>query len=291
LQQQLVGISHSCDYPNVVTGLPVLTSTSVPYNAGSADIDQWVRRYLGDQASLYQLDLQALELAQPDLLVSQRLCDVCAVSASEVELALSGISSQPKLVDLNPGCLSDVFDDILKVALAADVLSTGQQVVADLKHRISRVEDISARIPTAQLPRVAMIEWLDPPFSSGHWNPELVELAGAIDCLGPKGQASRTIDWQQVLDAKPDVLILSCCGFDVQRTRDELAGLKNQPQWLELLERLGNNIWLTDGNAIFSRPGPRLIDGLESMAHALHPNHHRKAGSAQFLRYLPLANG
>ncbi len=282
LRDQLVGISHSCDFPAGIEDLPVLTNTSVPVNASSAEIDQWVRRHLGNSASLYQIDLRALELAAPNLVVSQRLCDVCAVSSKEVDEALDNISSQPRLIDLNPGCLSDVFVDIYTVAKAAGVAETGREVVSHLQNRVARVEQLSNSIETHLRPRVAMLEWLDPPFSSGHWNPELVEIAGAIDCLGPKGEASRTIQWQDVIDSDPDVLVLSCCGFDIDRTRSEMTDLQTRPEWQQLENHVGGNIWLTDGNAYFSRPGPRLVDALEALAHTLHPNIHPRSDVAVF---------
>jgi len=284
LQGQLVGISHSCDFPAGIEHLPVLTSTSVPVNAASADIDAWVRRHLGNGSSLYQLDLQTLETVAPDLVVSQRLCDVCAVSSAEVDAALAGISSQPRLVDLNPSCLQDVFADINTVAKAAGVVEKGREVVNTLQNRVDKVKNRSDNIAKRHLPRVAMLEWLDPPFSSGHWNPELVELAGATDCLGPKGKASQTIQWQTVLESEPDILVLSCCGFDIERTRLELKELQNNHQWRELEARVGDNIWLTDGNAFFSRPGPRLVDGLEALANTLHPAVHPPVENSMFKR-------
>jgi iron complex transport system substrate-binding protein len=274
LQDQLVGISHCCDYPASVLDRPVMTRTSIPENAPSEVVDDQVRRYLGDHTALYQLNLDVLESAQPDVIVSQRLCDVCAVSSDDVMAAMDNISSQPVLVDLEPEVLADVFADIQRVGDALNSSRQAQQLITELHNRVNAVADRTRAIAVSDRPRVAMLEWLLPPFSSGHWNPELVELAGGIDCLGPKGKPSQTIQWEDVIAARPDVIVIACCGFDRERAGDDLERLENEPNWLKLMERVEGRVFLSDGNAYFSRPGPRLVDGMEALAHALHPQIH-----------------
>lgn len=286
LREHLVGISHSCDYPAGLEGLPVLTRTAVPVTASSREIDQFVRRYLGGANSLYQLDLARLEAIQPDLVVSQRLCDVCAVSMNEVEDALCALPSQPALVDTEPSSLSDVYGDIRRVAAAAGIGERGERLVSDLQARVSAVAAITARVPQGNKPRLAVIEWLDPPFNSGHWTPELVELAGAVDVLGPRGQPSHTLRWPDVLAARPDVVLLSVCGFSRQRTMSEVASLDHDPDWQAVRALVGGRVHLIDGNAYLTRPGPRLVDALEALAHALHPANHPDPGNGVVIETL-----
>ena len=274
LQEQLVGISHSCDFPSDITRLPVMTRTTVPKHESSEEIDAHVRRYLGDHAALYQLNLDQLEAVSPDVIVSQRLCDVCAVSSDDVLAALNKLSSKPLLIDLEPEILADVFADIRRVGRALLASGQAEQVVASLEDRISAVAARTETIMLEQRPRVALLEWLLPPFNSGHWNPELVELAGGIDCLGPRAKPSHTISWADVLQARPDVVVVSCCGFSRERTTRDFEQLSGLEEWQVLLETVDGRIYVTDGNAYFSRPGPRLVDSMEALAHTLHPRIH-----------------
>jgi len=274
LQDQIVGISHSCDYPAEICHLPVMTRTTVPRQASSEQIDSYVRGFLGENSALYQLNLDLLEKASPDVIVSQRLCDVCAVSTDDVLAALQRLSSQPGLVDLEPAVLADVFSDIRRVGTALDASAQAERVVAKLENRISLVAARTRTIAMELRPRVALLEWLLPPFNSGHWNPELVELAGGTDCLGPKGKPSQTVSWSDVLAAHPDIIVVACCGFSRQRASRDFEQLANQRQWRELVKSVSGRVYITDGNAYFSRPGPRLVDSLEALAHALHPSIH-----------------
>lgn len=288
LQDQIVGVSHSCNYPEGVADLPVLTRTTVPKDASSREIDDHVRRYLGDHSALYQLDLEELTRTRPQVVVSQRLCDVCAVNVDDVTAALGDLPGKPQLVDLEPEVLDDVFGDILRVGAMLNAVPQAQRLVRDLKQRRTAAAERTHAIPLAQRPRVAMLEWLVPPFNSGHWNPELVELAGGIDCLGPHGKPSATISWDTVLEARPQVIFLACCGFDCDRTIKDLNALGGDPQWQNLIKKTGARVLVTDGDAYFSRPGPRLIDGMEALAHALHPIVHPPTDTeAQVLEITP----
>jgi iron complex transport system substrate-binding protein len=274
LQDQLVGVSHSCNYPSGVSDLPAMTRTTVPKDASSDAIDQHVRRHLGEHTALYQLDIERLAEVDPDIVVSQRLCDVCAVNSDDVLAALHELPTQPRLVELEPELRADVFHDIRLVGRALNAAGAALQVLESLQARVDDVAERTARIPMHLRPRVALLEWLLPPFNSGHWNPELVALAGGIDCLGPSGKRSHTISWSDVLQARPDKIVVACCGLSQERTRADFVKLAQDEAWQELLESVDRRVYVTDGDAYFSRPGPRLIDGMEALAHALHPAIH-----------------
>lgn len=273
-EDQLVGISHSCNFPESVAGVPVMTSTHVPYDKDSVTIDEYVREHLTGHEALYDLDVDGLRAAAPDVVVSQALCDVCAVSTGDVIQAINSLPSKPALVDLNPNTLDDVLDDIMLVGQQLNAATAASELVADLSKRRDAVAARSATIPKAERPQVAFLEWLMPPFNGGHWNPELVELAGGIDVLGAPGQASSTLDWDRVVAARPEVLFVACCGFRTERALEDVRVISNTDAWQQLPAVQNGRVYVADGNAYFSCPGPRLIDGLEILAHALHPDVH-----------------
>jgi iron complex transport system substrate-binding protein len=272
LESSLVGVTHECDYPAAVAHLPKVTRTLIPHDAASADIDALVRERLKTQAALYTLDLPTLEALRPDLIVTQALCDVCAVAEAEVSAAACALPGQPRVVNLEPTCLDDVFTCLGLVAEAAGVPERGRAAVAALLTRVERVAVRAERL--AERPSVGVLEWVDPPFSSGHWTPELIALAGGRPVLGAARTRSHTLTWDAVREADPDVLVIACCGFDVARTRRDLPLLTRQPGYADLRSVRGGRVFVTDGNAYFSRPGPRLVDSLEILAHALAPDVH-----------------
>jgi len=271
LQESLVGVSHGCNYPPGVAALPRMTSTRVPYDAPSSTIDDYVREHLGDNTALYDLDLEALAAARPDIVVSQALCDVCAVATGDVRDAIRALPGGPALVDLTPNSLSDVLQDILRVGDATGAQAAARRLVGQLEARRDRVAERSAALEPSERPGVAFFEWLQPPFSGGHWNPELVALAGGRDLLGNPGHPSRTLEWGAVTAAAPDVAFVACCGFTIERAMTDVAAMQGHPAWQGLPAVQSGRLYVADGNAYFSSPGPRLIDGLELMAHALHP--------------------
>ena len=272
LEEQLVGISHSCNFPESVSGKTVLTSTHVPYRQDSETIDRYVRDHLTGHEALYDLDVDLLREAAPDVVVSQALCDVCAVATGDVMEAIQSLPSKPALVDLNPNTLDDVFDDIRRVGEQLDAAGATVSLLTDLRKRRDAVAARSRNIPDGKRPRVAFLEWLMPPFNGGHWNPELVELAGGIDVLGAPGKASSTMEWDSIVAAQPDVLFVACCGFRTDRALKDVRKVAETEVWQQLPAVQRGRVYVTDGNAYFSCPGPRLIDGLEIMAHALHPH-------------------
>jgi iron complex transport system substrate-binding protein len=272
LGDQLVGVTHECDYPEWVTRLPRVTHTLVPTDAASNHIDELVRERLKTQRALYTLDLVTLEQLQPDLIVTQALCDVCAVAEEEVQAAACSLPGRPRVLNLEPTTLTEVLDTMIQVGEAAGRPAEAGAVVADLRRRIDAVADRTTRL--THRPRVVLLEWIDPPFCCGHWSPELVRLAGGEEMLGRAGQRSRTVRWDEVTAAQPEVLVLACCGFSVERTRQDLPILQGYPGWSDLPCVRRGRVYLVDGSAYFSRPGPRLVDSLEILAHSLHPELH-----------------
>ena len=273
LGPNLVGISHECDYPVGVQNLEAVTSSVIPKDAPSSEIDRLVREHLSTNSALYQLDLDLLRRLLPDLIVTQALCDVCAVSAEDVEAAVSSLPGRPAVINLEPMCLEDLFTTMLEVGRAAGIERRAATRVAELKGRITAVEERSAAI-LGERPRVAFLEWIDPPFNAGHWTPELLELAGGLDVLGNAGRPSITLNWDDVAASAPDVLCIACCGFSAERALEDLPILQRRPGWESLPCVRHNRIYVFDGNAFFNRPGPRLVDSLELLAYALHPQVH-----------------
>jgi len=269
LEEQLVGVSHECDYPLSVRDLPKVTRSLIPASAPSGEIDRLVRERLSTQSALYSLDVAVLEELAPDLIVTQALCDVCAVAQDEVQAAACALANAPRVINLEPQSLNEVLEAVRQVAVATDRQECAERVIGELRARIDAVADRSARLATR--PRVALIEWLDPPFSCGHWNPELVRLAGGVEGLGREGERSRTLTWDEVIAWQPEVVVFACCGLEVDRTLGELPLLQSVSGWQDLPAVRSGRLFVTDGSQYFSRPGPRLVDSLEILAHALHP--------------------
>lgn len=270
LESQLVGVTHECDYPPSVRSLPKVTRTLIPTEASSAEIDGLVRARIGVNAALYSLDMQTLEALAPDLIVTQALCDVCAVSEEEVRNAACLLPSGPQVLNLEPEALDDVLACIRDVGAATDRQDAAEQAVARLTARVQTV--VTRAKTTRQKPPVALLEWLDPPFSTGHWNPELVRLAGGEDTLGREGQKSVSLKWEQVIASQPEVVLISCCGFTAERTMEEIGVLQHVSGWDDLPAVRDGRVFVTDGSSYFSRPGPRLVDSLELLAHVIHPD-------------------
>jgi iron complex transport system substrate-binding protein len=267
LDEQLVGVTHECDYPPQVVKLPKVTRTLIPSDASSRQIDELVRERIKTHRALYTLDLPVLERLRPDLIVTQALCDVCAVAEAEVQAAASCLPAEPHVINLEPMTLWQVLDSIRLVAAATGTIARAEEVIGRLTARVHAVSTRSATV--SNRPRVVLLEWIDPPFSCGHWNPELVRLAGGAEQIGREGERSRTLEWDEVLQWQPEVLVIACCGFRVDRTLEDLPRLRSYPGWAELPCVRAGRVYVVDGSAYFSRPGPRLVDSLEILAHAL----------------------
>lgn len=270
LLDHLVGVSHECDFPPEVNGKPRVTHCPI-HDGGlsSADVDRWVRETLASSGTLYTMDEELLRRLAPDAILTQRLCDVCAVGYGSVAALAATLPGPPQVVNLEPSSLADIFDDIRRVAQVAGVVERGQTVIATLEQR---VETVRARAIRAEhRPVCVLLEWIDPPYGSGHWGPELVEIAGGMDPVGRRGEDSTRIPWERVLEAQPEVIVVACCGYQQERARRDLPILAGYAGWNTLPAVRDGRVYVVDGSAYFSRPGPRVVDSLEILAEVIHP--------------------
>ncbi|HKH12898.1 MAG TPA: cobalamin-binding protein [Rubrobacter sp.] len=266
--ESLVGVTHECDYPAGVEGLPKLTNSRIDPALSGAEIDAAVNRLVTDDESLYALDADLLESLAPDLIITQGLCEVCAVSTGLVEEAVSGLRNRPELLVLNPASLEDVLEDSVRIG---DALGCGERARENVALLRNRLDAIESAVDGLARPRVGCIEWLDPPFSAGHWVPEMVRLAGGRELFAGPGERSVRLDWETVFEAAPEVLVLMPCGFDAARAAEEAKELPNLPGWRDLPAVKNGRVWVVDANSYFSRPAPRLVDGVEILSRILHP--------------------
>jgi iron complex transport system substrate-binding protein len=270
LMDQVVGVSHECNFPEEANLRPWVTHCPV-HNAGltSAEVDQWVRQALRNNGTIYTIDEPLLRELHPDVILTQKLCDVCAVGYGTVARLAKTLPGSPRVVNLEPTSLADIFDDILRVGEACGVSERARGVIARLSERVEAVRCRADRI--SHRPRCFLMEWVDPPFCSGHWGPELVEIAGGHDLLGRRHQPSAQIDWQEVADARPEIMVLALCGYDINRARRDYELLRSIPDFDSLPAARGGKIYLVDASAYFARPGPRIVDSLQILAGILHP--------------------
>ena len=271
LGDQLAAVTHECDYPEQARGLPVITSSALDHSdSSSAEIDMQVRSHLRDGLSIYQLDHELLTRIQPKLILTQALCEVCAVSFGHVEAAVRDLQAEPLVLSLEPMRLDEIFGTILAVGNVTDTRARAQALVAELRGRVVQVRERAAQ--ASYRPRVALFEWCDPLYGPGHWMPELVELAGGKLAFGEAGQPSRRIAWDSVIAFAPEVIVLTPCGFDLERAVAEAeAVLPERPGWEALPAVRNGRVYVVDGNAFFSRPGPRIVESLELLASFVHP--------------------
>lgn len=271
LQDKLVGVTHECDYPAGVEALPHVTRSAIAPGLSSGEIDQAVRSHLTEQTALYSIDEPLLTSLAPDLIVTQALCEVCAVSENDVLAVMQRLPASTRLVNLEPMTLGEVFDTVLLVGESAGYPDRATRYVTDLKARVSAVCEKTSRIPAADRPTVGFLEWLDPLFNAGHWTPEIIEMAGGVDAFGNKHQPSATMADDKLFESDPDVLIVALCGFDEARAHADLEAFSERVPWQDLKAVQAGRVHILDGNALFSRPGPRLVDSLEILTNLLHP--------------------
>jgi iron complex transport system substrate-binding protein len=269
LGDQVVGVSHECDFPPEAATRPALVRPAVDPALPSAALDAEVSARLAAGQGLYVLDEARLADLAPDLVVTQALCDVCAVKHEEVVAAAARLPKRPRVVSLLPSTLADVLADIRRVGEAAGVTARAEEEVARLEARIAALRERTSRLSAR--PAVAAIEWLDPVMIGGHWVPEQVALAGGVDPLGRAGVPSVKVEWARVVSARPDALVLMPCGFDRARTEREAGAITSRPDFAELEAARAGRVFAVNGHAYFNRPGPRLVDGAELLAHLLHP--------------------
>ena len=284
MREHLVGVSHECDYPADVVGLPVLTEPKLDPTGTSHEIDARVRQIVQDGLSVYRMKTDLLHNLKPDLIVTQDQCEVCAVSVSEVERAVqSCLTSDVTLVSLSPQRLGDIWYDIQRLAQALGQDSRADDLFRTLKKRVWKVEQQTRHL---ERPRVACLEWLDPLMAGGHWIPELVEIAGGTYSLAAAGDPSPTLSWDTLLEAQPEVIVIMPCGFKIAQSQAELPALISHPGWQRLPAVQAGRVYIADGNAYFNRPGPRIVESVELLAEILHP--HECAGLAPERSYIPV---
>lgn len=271
LADQLVGVSHECDYPpDVVVDLPRLTRSAIPHGLTPAEIDAEVSARLRRGESLYLLEEETLAALQPDLLITQELCDVCAVAFGAVCDAALRLPGNPRIISLTPPNLASIFDDIRVVAEAAGVPERGERLIAHLRSRLDRAAE-RVRTLGGPHPRVFAMEWLDPPFCAGHWVPEMIALAGGEEVLGRAGEPSFRVTWAQIAKAQPEVILLIPCGYNAEQAQREWDALPKPAEWERIPAARTGRVYALDANSYCSRPGPRVVDGVEQLIRLFHP--------------------
>jgi iron complex transport system substrate-binding protein len=270
-ENQLVGRSHECDFPVSVRKLPVCTEPKFDVNGSSREIDQRVKSVLQDGLSVYRVDADKLKQLQPEVIVTQSHCEVCAVSEKDVVQAVENwLAWRPQVVSLAPNALADVWTGIASVAEALHVAERGANLIHALQERIAAIAARAIALPDQ--PHVACIEWIEPLMAAGNWMPELVALAGGENLFGMPGKHSPWMTWDQLREQDPDLIMVLPCGLDMARCRQEMPALTNQLDWPRLKAVRNQRVFLADGNQYFNRPGPRLVDSLEILAELFHPH-------------------
>jgi iron complex transport system substrate-binding protein len=279
--QHLVGRSHECDFPPGVEHLPVCSSSKVPARGSSLEIDERVKAIVAEGLSVYRVDVERLRELQPDLILTQTQCAVCAVTPRDLEEALcTWVGTQPAMLSLEPNNLDDVWNDIRRVGDALGVSQRANELIASFTKRLVEIRDRTSAIETR--PRVAAIEWLGPLMAGGNWMSELIEIAGGRSLFAQSGEHSTSIDWSALVQADPDVILLLPCGFTIAQTIADLDLLTQNSVWPKLRAARSREIYLIDGHHFFNRPGPRLVESTEIVAEILRPDHfafgHRGSG-------------
>jgi len=270
-ESQLVGRSHECDYPTSVKSLPQLTSPKFKVEGSSLEIDQRVKSIVEEALSVYRVDPAKLEELKPTHIITQSQCEVCAVSLKDVEAAVCQLtSSQPLIVSLEPNSLADVWTDIMRVGEVLNASDRAETLIDELQ---GRMDDIVQRTHWVDVnPTVAYVEWIDPLMAGGNWMPELISMAGGVNLFGEAGKHSPWMTWDELVAKDPDIIFVSPCGFDIQRTVEEMHILSDKSEWKNLKSVRQNRVFVADGNQYFNRPGPRLAESLEILAEIIHPN-------------------
>lgn len=263
-QSDLVGVSHECDHPAAARDLPQLTGALLEAGLTPAEIDQRVKAAASEGGELSRLDTALLARLRPDLVITQDLCPVCAVDSAQLETQMP---SCPELFSLHGQTLEGVFADLERLAAELDRVAAGASLVAHLRRRL---EAVRRGVAGRRRPQVVALEWLDPPFLGGHWVPEMIAIAGGSDALAGPGEPSREAAWEEIVQADPDVLLLMPCGYDELAARRQAATLSDRPGWTGLRAVRQRQVFAVDANGLFSRPGPRLVDGAERLAELLH---------------------
>jgi iron complex transport system substrate-binding protein len=268
-EDQIVGRSHECDFPASIKRVPALTEPKFNPEGTSAEIDERVKKIVGDALSVYRVDAARLREIRPDVIVTQSQCEVCAVSERDVEAAAAEwLGARPKIVSLAPYSLDDVFTDMQRVADALEAHGRGVELVGGLRSRLGKIAE---KVGASGRPSVATIEWIDPLMAGGNWMPTLVETAGGVNLFGKAGEHSPWMQFDEIVAKDPDVILISPCGFNMDRAAQDLPALTNRAQWRALKAVRTRRVFVADGNQYFNRPGPRIAESLEILAEILHP--------------------
>jgi iron complex transport system substrate-binding protein len=268
LGEEIAGVSHECDFPPEARAKRVVVHPRIPEGLPAAEIERRVRDYVARGESLYIVDAAALAELDPDLIITQDLCHVCAATPDDLAAALSGLARMPRILTLDPQSLDDVYANIRLVAEAAARAPEAARVIAALESRVAAVErDVAGR----PRPRVLCLEWLDPPYPGGHWVPEMVAYAGGIDVLGKVRVPSAPVAWDAVIATQPDVAVIMPCGYGAEKAAAEYSAAPLPAAWADLPAVKNKRVYCVDGSAYYSRSGPRLVDGIEILAALIHP--------------------
>jgi iron complex transport system substrate-binding protein len=279
LGESVVGVTHECDFPVAARALPHLTATVLPEGLGAGEIDAAVKEIVGAGKALYSLDEEKLAELAPDLIVTQAVCEVCAVSYEDVVAVAARLPGPPRVVQQDPSSLAEVLDDVNRLAEAAGVAERGHELRGELEGRLAAVR---AAVAGAGRPRTVALEWLDPPFVGGHWLPQMIEIAGGVDVAGPAGAKSPEVEWEALTALAPDLVVVMPCGWYVEESRAQAL-----EHWGRI-EALGaRRVFAVDAASTYSRPGPRLVDGVELLAHLLHPDLVAPPGGIGFVELPP----
>jgi iron complex transport system substrate-binding protein len=270
LGDNLVGVTHECDYPPEVRDKSkVIMSFINPDELSSREIDDLIIKNRNEGKNTYLIDIGALKDANPDVILTQGLCDVCAVSGDEVVEAVKALGRSPDIISLEPSTIEEILDSILTVGYATKTKDRAEELVGKLRSRIDRIGSLFSS--ERDRPRVFCMEWLDPPYAAGHWIPEMVELAGAVNGIGKPGEPSLKVSWDDILNFAPQFVVLMPCGFNIEDTLNEIDVVTSNKYWNQMPASRRGHAYLVDANSYFSRSGPRIVDGLEILAKIIHP--------------------
>jgi iron complex transport system substrate-binding protein len=274
LGESVVAVTHECDYPTEARSIPHLTRTVLPPDIAAGEIDATVKAIVGEGRALYELDEERLAELGPDLIVTQSVCDVCAVSYEDVLEVAARLPSEPRVVQQDPSTLAEVLEDVVRLGEATGMRGEARELRAELEGRLAMVR---AAVAGSSSPRVIALEWLQPPYVGGHWVPEMISIAGGEDIAGPPGLKSPEVSWGELSGLEPDVVVAMPCGWGVEQARAQAL-----EHWGRIAELGARTVFAVDAAATFSRPGPRLVDGVEVLGHLLHPDLVASPGSVAF---------
>jgi iron complex transport system substrate-binding protein len=271
LADQLVGVTHECDYPLEIAGKPIVVRNALPIETMTQrEIDQAVAKRMREGRSLYEVDEKLLQALAPDLILTQDLCQVCAPSGNEVSQALSLLPKKPQILWLTPNSLEQIADNMRDLGEATGRAKEAQELIASGRARLETIAAMTRDLPDR--PRVFCMEWLEPVYCSGHWVPEMVTLSGGVDALSRESKDSVRVSWDDVVKWAPEVLIITPCGFNLEKSIEQARQLVRYPGWSDLPAVREGRVYAVDANSYFARPGPRVVDGTELLAHLIHPD-------------------